>query len=162
MHYITFISEMPQKKRRQTKARSVRHRWTPEEIEEVLRIFKNFIAAKQTPGQLDVEKAMKKSKKRNGHIWKLKRDNIKKKVSWIICRSSREWTCLQDWCVALWLYQAGMATKSGPTFLAQLLYTTSWAYRMGGHPSSSVHNYIFIFFSKTAGQIYFKLGRDIP
>lgn len=76
---------VPERKAKTKKKATDRHRWTEAELEEVSNIFKNFIDAKKTPGQREVEKGMKKSKRHNGLIWKLKRDNIKKKVSWIIC-----------------------------------------------------------------------------
>jgi hypothetical protein len=58
-------------------------------MDEIHSRFQNFIRARKTPGQIEVEKCMKQSKAKNDHIWKLKRDNIKKKVSWIICSAKQ-------------------------------------------------------------------------
>ena len=75
------------KKSRSSKAgkQNTRHRWTYEEQLEASTIFKKYIQAGKTPGQAVIEQGMKRSKEKGGHIWKLARDNIKKKTSWEIC-----------------------------------------------------------------------------
>lgn len=82
------ISDVCEKKK--TKKIAERHKWTEEEISELHEIFKLFITGGKTPGKAQIEKGLKKSKRNNGNIWKLKGDNVKKKISWIICRSRKD------------------------------------------------------------------------
>ena len=84
------MERKPKRKRSSTKRNH--HTWTTEELDETRAIFKGFILKGVTPRQGEVEKAMRLSQKRNGFIHKLKRDNIKKKVNWIIQSNKGEET----------------------------------------------------------------------
>ena len=60
-----------------------RDHWTASDLVEAKELFAEFLKNKECPGQKDCENAMAISKKRGGEIWKKKRDNIKKKISYM-------------------------------------------------------------------------------
>ena len=74
---------VPKKKKSRTITPGVRHKWTETEIGEIRLIFKNYLKDKITPAAREIKKGIEMSKKKNGHIWKLKSENIKKKISWL-------------------------------------------------------------------------------
>lgn len=69
------------KKKKVTCAPVSRHTWTKEEEEELQIYFKQFFHTKKCPGEKDCNEAIALSMKKGGTIWKIKRDNIKKKVN---------------------------------------------------------------------------------
>lgn len=75
------------KKRKKPVIPVCRDKWTAEDIDEVHRYFAQFLKAGKCPGIGDCEKVRSLSKKNGGNLWKKKRDNIKKKVSYMNCKS---------------------------------------------------------------------------
>lgn len=71
------------RKKQKRKAACVRHTWTEEELDEIEKLFKKYLQTGTCPRQTAIESKMAKSKKNGGYIWKLKRDNIKKKISYL-------------------------------------------------------------------------------
>ena len=69
------------KKRKKPANTASRQRWSMEEVDELLELFKKDFETNTLPGQQRIEKIMQKSKINNGKIYKRKRDNIKKKLS---------------------------------------------------------------------------------
>ncbi|CAH1778519.1 unnamed protein product, partial [Owenia fusiformis] len=66
--------------KRKRKVGPVRQKWTDFETTELEHLFRNFIKGKICPSKKDIEKRIRKSKKRNGYIWKRQWEKIKKKV----------------------------------------------------------------------------------
>lgn len=54
--------------------------WSKEEEDEIYQLFKSFFDSKTRPKPCHCVKAIKKSKKNSGLIWKRKKDTLKKKV----------------------------------------------------------------------------------
>jgi len=79
----TFFDDMGE--RRGTKSRPTRRgeqriRWTMEEEDEIKILFVKFFETKTKPKPAFCLKAIKRSRDRNGHIHKRKKDVLKKKV----------------------------------------------------------------------------------
>ena len=81
---VNFCTE-PNRKKTSEKRKVItnRHRWTPEEIAELKTIFEQWFKEDSTPGNKVIAKAKQHSKEKNGLIWKLESDKIKKKISWM-------------------------------------------------------------------------------
>ena len=67
-------------KSRKRPAQIVKKMWSMEEEEEIRIIFKAFFDSKTRPKPNFCVKALHQSKKKNGLIWKRKKDVLKKKV----------------------------------------------------------------------------------
>ncbi|PIK48866.1 hypothetical protein BSL78_14268 [Apostichopus japonicus] len=72
-------SEKKSRKRKFT----VRHTWTPDELQEIHRYFSIYFKKQKTPGEAAIRRAMKKSQEDGGTLWQLPLTSIKSKVSWL-------------------------------------------------------------------------------
>lgn len=73
------ICGAPKPRRRQQKP-VIKISWTEEEELEIKRLLKGFFEHKKRPKPVDCARAIEKSRKNNGVIWKRKKDVLKKKV----------------------------------------------------------------------------------
>lgn len=64
----------------------MRKRWSLKEEEELKTLFKKNFEKDYCPRQQEIEKAMKKSYSQDGLIHQRPRDNIKKKVSFMLIK----------------------------------------------------------------------------
>lgn len=77
------VNEPPAKKKRgkQKKLPVIRHSWTDAEKAELRQYFREFFQKKKCPRDKDCKRAMTLSKRNDGDIWRMKWENIKKKVN---------------------------------------------------------------------------------
>jgi hypothetical protein len=54
--------------------------WTEEEEQEIKKLLQSFFEKKKRPKPVDCARAIEKSRRNNGVIWKRKKDVLKKKV----------------------------------------------------------------------------------
>ena len=85
---LNFSEDATKRKREPTP----RDHWTEADLNEANVLFADFLKKKKCPGVKDCELAMAISKKRGGTIWKKKRDNIKKKISYLNNKKKRKRT----------------------------------------------------------------------
>ncbi|XP_071810895.1 uncharacterized protein [Apostichopus japonicus] len=58
---------------------SVRHTWTPDELQEIHRYFSMYFKKQKTPGEAAIRRAIKKSQEDGGTLWQLPLTSIKSK-----------------------------------------------------------------------------------
>lgn len=71
---------VPTKKRKKP-ILATRQKWSMEEVDELLDLFKKDFETNTLPRSQRIEKIMRESQNNDGKIFKRKRDNIKKKLS---------------------------------------------------------------------------------
>ncbi|WAR09247.1 hypothetical protein MAR_019205 [Mya arenaria] len=67
--------------KRKKAAQSTRQKWSEKEVEELKKFFKTYLDVGITPRQDAIKKALEKSKKENGALWRRKSHLIIKKIS---------------------------------------------------------------------------------
>lgn len=87
---VCFIpAKKPQKQKQAVARKRPRQPWTTEEETELKLLFRKSYDTDRTPGQREIEKQMKISKRQGGLIHMRKRDNIKKKISTMLVKERK-------------------------------------------------------------------------